>query len=665
MDLNVPPSPGLQVVDRILVRSRSVDLMAAMCVVLLAATVANRYLDEHFDFSYRDCSEDLLYPCVGDFGWTIKSAPLEASPHWQAFVQRRISSLDCNALHELPRVDAGHTWELQRYLHASLSGLFWLNGPRRSVFVGYLTVMFGLTVLACYGLFRLGVSPVIASLAVLPVIFSDLHLRNTIHPLEYVKAPFILGCLFFVGMIVRRELGLRGLVLSSLAAGVTVGLGIGFKPDVLMCVPVAVVVIAAFAPTSWGPWRRGMASVLFLAAVALSGWPVLKAQFFGAWGSLLPVQVLGGMERSFSDYYAQPSLYDYGIRFDDAHITYLINSYNQRVHGSEAVVLFYSKEMQTAATLLLIDLDRIFPGDFLLRTWAAIINILKLSRFGVPAALVVVPLLFVTNLRWGCCVVVLMLSAVGYVSLVFQPKHFFHLEWVPWWFAAIAVEQGMMLVGTGFRHADSRSPARHRFQQWVRPRTPRVAALLLLVVAVLGVFVLVRKYQQSRVTALVDDYTRRSSAERLATVTTMADDGSTRLIVEGLGSAPHSTPLVEDYLVLDVECGASQDVDVTAVYEQPTSPREQTAVPCSAGPRHWKLFWPVYQYPPSSRFERFEWRSASPLRVPSIRRVGDLSHAPLLLKLTVPDDYQARRWYQTLRENFFFDPLGVRQSPKR
>jgi hypothetical protein len=85
------------------------DVAAAVCVLVLAATVAYRHLDAHFDFSYRDCSEDLLYPCVGKFGWTIQSAPLEASPHWQAFVQRRIDAIDCAALRDLPRVDAGHT----------------------------------------------------------------------------------------------------------------------------------------------------------------------------------------------------------------------------------------------------------------------------------------------------------------------------------------------------------------------------------------------------------------------------------------------------------------------------------------------------------------------------------------------------------------------------
>jgi hypothetical protein len=319
--------------------------------------------------------------------------------------------------------------------------------------------------------------------------------------------------------------------------------------------------------------------------------------------------------------------------------------------------------MQRAATLLLIDLDRLFPSDLLLRTWAGIVNILKLSRFGVPAALVVVPVLFITNVRLGTCVAFLLLSAVGYVSLVFQPKHFFHMEWVPWWFAAVVLEQGVMLVGAGFRKDVSKAPAHHRLHQWVMLRANRILLLLVLVPALIGALVLVRQHQQSRVGGLVGAY-RRASEERVATVASVADDGSTRVSISGLGSAPHPTPLVEDYLVLEVECRALEDAEIVGVYQQPTSPRERMTVPCSTASRYWKLFWPIYQYPLLSRFEWFEWRSDGPIRITAIHRVKDLSQVPVLLKLTVPDDFGSRRWYQTLRPNFFFDPLGVRPSPR-
>src|SRR3954469_12697300 len=161
-------------------RAFVIDAIAAVCLVGLAMTVGYRYINEHFalayDSAYRDATEDLLYPCIGHAGVTIDASALDASPHWQAFVARRIDALNCEALRDLPRVSAGPLSAIQRYLHASLSAMFRVRGPRRSVYVVYMTAMVGLTVLAAYGLFRLALGPVTASLATLPVIFSGLQL---------------------------------------------------------------------------------------------------------------------------------------------------------------------------------------------------------------------------------------------------------------------------------------------------------------------------------------------------------------------------------------------------------------------------------------------------------------------------------------------------------
>jgi hypothetical protein len=643
-------------VRRLLVRRWWLDAVAATGIAVLSTTIAYRHVYTHFalsyDAAYRDATEDLLYPCVGRLGWTIDAAALDASREWQAFAAARTASLDCGALQPLPRVNAGHLSEMQRYLHASFGAMFWLNGPRRSVYAGYMSVMFALTVLASYGLFRLAVRPLVASVATLPFMFSSLHLNAALHPAEYVKAPFILGCLFLVGAIVLGRSGRRGAIALSLGAGAVVGLGIGFRTDVIICVPVALGAIAAFAPSGIGVRWRAAAAAAFLCSVVLAGWPVLKAQFLSGYGSLFPVQVLGGMAAVFADYYAQPPLYDYGVRFDDTHVTYLVNSYDQRVLGSTRFVDFYSTQLQNAATRLVVDIDRMFPGDFLLRSFAGIVNVLKYARFGLPAAVLVVSVLLVTDRRLGACLVFLLCTAVGYVSLVFQAKHFFHLEWVPWWFIAVAVEQAAVRLS---EFAGSGST-----EYWLRAHAYRLAALPAMAVAVLAAFFLVRHVQQSQVTAHIAALLRQAGDRPLATATRAGDDGATRLIVDGLGAAPHPTALVEDYLALDVECGAPQDATITGVYDQATSPRERMTVPCSNAARHWTLFWPIYQRPPDSRFRWFETSGAAPIRIQSVHRIADLGGIRLLLKLAVPDDYSRRRWFQELRPRFFRDPLIVR-----
>ena len=659
----VVPSVGARPIVRTRpVGWRRLDAIAVVALAALSAVVAGRYVSDHFalsyDSAYRDCTEDLLYPCVGRPGWTIDSAALESSAAWQAFARGRSNALACDALQGLPRVSAGHLSEVERYLHASMSAAFSLFGPRRSVYVGYMTVMFVLTIAAAYALFRLAARPAIAFLVTLPFVFSALHLQNALHPAEYVKAPFFLGCLFLVGAIVRGVPARRALMALAAAAGVVAGVGIGFKTDVLIAVPIAIVAIGAFAPATVSGRGRVLAALVFLGAVLASGWPVLRAQFLSEYGSMLPIQVLGGMNRNFDDYYAAPSLYDYGVRFDDTHITHLINSYDQRVSGSRGYSEFYSKQLQRAATAVVADVDRTFPADAILRWFAAIVDVLKLAPFGTAAAVVVTAALLITSPRLGVCIVFLLCTAIGYVSVVFQTKHFFHLEWVPWWFTAAIVERAVRLAAA--KHPVDLAVAGGRLRPWLIARAPRLGAIAALIAAVGVAFVAARQLQQRRVTALIADSLRHADDEPLRAGAMAGDEGTMRVSVEGLGSAPHPTALTTDYLVLDVDCGSSSDTFIVGVYEQATSPRERMRVPCSQGALHWKLFWPVYQAPPASRFRWFE-SGAPPVRIRSIHRI-DGRRQRLLLKLAVPDDYQQRRWYHTLRRRFFVDPLGVSQT---
>jgi len=242
---------------------------------------------------------------------------------------------------------------------------------------------------------------------------------------------------------------------------------------------------------------------------------------------------------------------------------------------------------------------------------------------------------------------------------VFQSKHFFHLEWVPWWFIAVGIQTAGTLLAVNVRRGVSPTGAMRQLRDSIVVRKNRIVALAIVVLALVAAFVLARQYQQRRMTALLYSSMRPNGLERLATVSSAGADGSNRVTPVGLGAAPHATPLVQDYLVLDVQCNGSDDVEITGVYEQASSPREDVTVPCSIGPKHWVLFWAVYQYPPVSSFRWFQWSKDAPLRINAIRRVKDLASTPLLLKATVPDDFRRRVWYQTLLADFHSDSRGV------
>ena len=629
------------------------DLLIAMCVVGFAGTVGYRYISAHY--SCQNCVEDLLYPCFRHFGEAPEPQALQKVPEYRALFEQKLDTVPCSAVSRLPTVPNGQAWQLQKYLHATLSAVLLTTGPRYAGFHIVQTGMFVLTVLAAYGVFRLGMGPIVAAAATVPVIMSDLHLRQTTDVADYAKAPFMVAALFFVGLALRWPVSRRRLVALSLLAGVTVGVGIGFKPDVLVCGPILAAALLLFLPSPADdkPYRRLTAAAVFLASLIVVGAPILVTNFFGPRGSLLPVQVLGGMDSSFDRYYAAPALYDYGIVFDDSYVTVQINSYNQRVYHSTDFVPFFSKGMAQAGARLLIDLDRVFPADLIVRTLAGILRVLALVPYGWIATAITLLVLFATDLRLAWCVAFLLSSYVGYVSLVFLPRHYFHLLFVPLWMIGWVLHNGAVAAGRTLRETTPGffGPAAQAGIGFDRGAGLRgVGTLAAAAVVVWAALAGARVYQQSRVRALIDGYNHEENFAPLESVRTDADGGRVRLeisggLAKGLAAPPNTYVFAANYLVVDGECTGRSDSAIVTSYERPASWQHETIVPCSTGARGWRMFLPAYDVDPQIRLRGLEWNGGDPLRVRTVRKIRDLAATPFLMRLILPDDWRSRPLY--------------------
>ena len=441
----------------------------------------------------------------------------------------------------------------------------------------------------------------------------------------------------------------------ALLAGVTVGLGIGFKPDVLVCGPILVVALLLFLPplADGKSYRRLTAAAVFLASTIAVGAAPLVSNFFGPQGSLLPVQVLGGMDSSFDRYYAAPALYDYGIVFDDTYVTVQINSYNQRVYRSTEFAPFFSKGMAQAGARLLVDLDRVFPADLIARTLAGILRVLALVPFGWAATAVTLAILFAADLRLALCVTFMLFSYVGYVSLVFLPRHYFHLLFVPLWMIGWVVHNGAAAAGRGLRATAPGffGPAASTGVGFDRAAGLRGAGVLAAgALTMWAALVGARAYQQWRVRALIDGYNREENFAPLESVRTELDGGRVRLeirgaLAKGLAAPPSTYLFGANYLVADVACTGPSDSALVTSYLSPASWQHETIVRCSNGARGWRLFLPTYDVDPQIVLRGLEWNGADPLRVLAVRKVRDLAATPFLIRLTLPDDWRSRPFY--------------------
>jgi hypothetical protein len=324
-------------------------------------------------------------------------------------------------------------------------------------------------------------------------------------------------------------------------------------------------------------------------------------------------------------------------------VTFQINSYAQRVLGANRFTNFQEQELTDHATAMVLDLERVFPADRVLRVFGAVFRILDLVPYGLWASIAVLIALYLTHPRHALFVSFVLLGFVGYVSLIFQARHYFHLMVVPLWMIGVVVHHGAMWARPWM--ADG------TFPRWPSPGPAgrRLGVAALVAIACVATLVVLRSYQQSQVLDLIGSYERHVTFAPFAAVQHTLPDGRPGVAVEQ-APLPEAGPGVfrSSYVVADVECLSQNDAEVTRVYATPEYFRHEYRVPCSMGQRHWRMWVPVYEYGSRWRFQGLEWRPADQIRVQQIRRVADLRATPLLLTLVLPDNWREQRYFHVL-----------------
>jgi hypothetical protein len=285
-----------------------------------------------------------------------------------------------------------------------------------------------------------------------------------------------------------------------------------------------------------------------------------------------------------------------------------------------------------------------------------VFRVLLLVPFGWAATVVLLVALYASNLRLGLCVTFLLLTYVGYVSLILLPRHYFHMLVVPLWIGGFVVHHGAVAAGRWLRTsshggfgAGAVPPAPVHWRSALRG----VAILAALCLTAWVVLAVSRSYQQSRLRTAIEAYDVEENFVALKLVETSRAGGRNGLeIADGLTHGSLSSPsegvYAANYLVVDVECSAPVDSIITTSYERPAYWQQATRVRCSTGARQWRLFLPTYDIDPQIHLRGLEWNGADPIRVRSVRRIRDLAATPLLLKLTLPEDWRSQPLYHVL-----------------
>jgi hypothetical protein len=382
----------------------------------------------------------------------------------------------------LPDVEAsevsgpqGDTFVMSHYyLVRALGGWWRMTGVSMHSFMLFACLLYSVTAAFLYAFFRLGCGRSLSLAGVCCVVTSPLWLQMAPSLRDFAKAPFVTGFLLLAAWAaVRRPTG-RGLLVWAVFAGLLLGFGWGFRQDLLACFPPALLLPWVVRLDSRGGWRwRAAASAAVLSIIVCAGWPVISAMRGNSGAVSAHTLMQGFSERS-----------ETAMSFGDAsHVQYgdwgdppahgAAAAYAARRGGLGPMGGFHSPGYVAAARGYIGDTLRLFPADFFRRglasacslpalsseacrsalaapvpgaaplapwlaRWASAHRLVDdhLASFGLAYALLALAVGFAVNPRAAAILAVLGVYIGAYPSLLFQPRHAFHLSFVPYWAAA-------------------------------------------------------------------------------------------------------------------------------------------------------------------------------------------------------------------------------------
>ncbi len=572
------------------------------------------------------------------------------------FLWQRRDRLACEELPaDMALGDQGLYQEAWTYLQYTVGWAWRLLGISWSGMGPLFGLLFGGVTALAYGIFRLGMGRAVAIACSVGVATSSMHLLNLPHLRDYSKAPFTLGLVLILGLLVTRPVRRQTVLMLAAAYGGVLGLGYGFRTDLLINLPLMVVVLFGFlnGGVAKNLALKGMALALFLATFTVISWPITSAVYQKG-GCQWHVALLGLQSPFESSLRLTPAPYDFGYAYADGYVIRGVQGFARRTNPGGPVPGYCSHEYDVQSGRLLAAIVTSFPGDFVTRAYASVIQVVELPfvRLAPPARewatavfstrelllsprhswgalLALIALLFATahSFRLGLFFLFFLAYFGGYPAVQFQERHYFHLEFIGWWtlgFVAHRSAGGLRRILT-------------RREPLARPSPPliaRVAIVTAIAVVGLGGLLGATRWYQAR-------QARQLFAAYLAAPTAPLADPFGPLPAVAPGDWPQ-------FLAVELNeaaCGPRPAVTFRYDRSNPDSDftRTVTIEQPAAGAGPTRIMLPVYE-----RYAGLELSDARPGCFVGASRVVDLAAFPLLLGVTLAPDWQSRPLYQRL-----------------
>lgn len=590
------------------------------------------------------------------------------------FLDLKRNNFDCADLPH-PMVVEPVAWNGTWYYLYGATALVWRVAGMTWPALDGLAAIFGAVVLAgYYALFRLVAGRIASVLFALLLMALPANLAQ-VHALrDYSKAPFVLVSVWILAWLVMRPMRRPATWAMSSAFGAVVGLGYGFRSDLMIMVPFGVAVLAMLLPGSLREvWPRNVgAAGAALLAFLLVGAPPLRG--LGTGGCQFHYSLLGLTSPFGRELGLRSPIYAFGDHFLDTFVDQKVGDYGARIMGLQVPNLC-APDYDRASGELFFRLAKTFPADLIARAYGSVLVILRsgmtipdlsgpLARvWGISTMLawlhaqsvptgVLGPLLTACAIgvawtaapRLGIALTAFVLFLGGYPAIEFETRHWFHLRFIPWW-AALLVVSAMMkrwhAGGDGWRR-----------DVW-RGALPVVTTVLVMA----GVLGLVRLYQSRAAAALIQSYL---AAPEDPLPVSRSSDSSVAVDWQPADVDRPPAHRSADLLMVTIDaagCKPAGDLDVRIRYDADLVTHDMsstvTVARATPGSPPTRLFFPIFAQGHLDhtymRFAAVDVPNRAADCITRVARVADRQALPLWLQIQVPPDWAERPLYQTFQ----------------
>lgn len=575
------------------------------------------------------------------------------------FLERRRDSFSCSELP--PNLTVGRdalVTEAWTYLQYTVGWSWRILGISWSGMSPLFGLFFGTVTALVYAISRLGMRRPLAAFCAAGVATSSLHLINLPHLRDYSKAPFTLALILILGVLVASPLKRGRLIGLALAYGAILGLGYGFRTDLLINLPLIAVTLFLFVE---GPLRGNLllktaATVTAFAAFAAASWPITSA-VYSKGGCQWHVALLGLQLPFDSRLRIQSAPYDFGYVYADGFVIRGVQGFAQRSQPAVARPVYCSHEYDVFSGRYLAAIVTAFPADLVARAYAATGQVLEAAyqprdapakewwstifkarrlllrpfeSMGVLLASACVLVASAISVRLGLFVLFFAAYFGGYPAVQFQERHYFHLEFMGLWALGFLIDRAVTLAGA-WRKGHAPSPREVR--TGVVRATLVAATGLIAAVAMLGAL---RWYQEREARELFRAYIDAPK---------MRLDDPAAPLPESDRSDWRQWP---QYLEVDLDqsvCGPQPSVTFhyDANDRDGNFTRTMKVERASTGPGLTRLLLPVFE-----SYTGLEFSDLTPGCVLGAYRFSNLQALPLLVGATLPPDWQSLPLYARL-----------------